>query len=160
MRALPVNAGDRLEATVTCRAAVLFVVIALSLPDLLRAAQPGKPAADLSGTWSVAATFKGPPGAPDGGIRATITFKQSDSILHGSVAFPGGRGGVFTGVVDDKTVTFTSIYRDPDRPGVMSVADFTGTIDGKSTIRGHVTMVSTGPGTYMRGQGPYVATRR
>jgi hypothetical protein len=160
MRALSMNARDRMEAAVTCRAVLVFLVFALGLPDPMRAAQPKKPAADLSGTWSVVATFKGPPGAPDGGVRATITFKQSDSILNGSVTFQGGRGGVFTGVVDDKVVTFTSVYKDPDRPGVTSVADFTGTIDGERTIKGHVTMVSTGPGTYMRGEGPYVATRR
>jgi hypothetical protein len=160
MRALPMNTGDRLEATVTCRAVLVLFVFALGLPDAMRAAQPRKPAADLSGTWSVVATFKGPPGAPDGGIRATITFKQRDSILDGAVTFQGGSGGMFTGVVDDKAVTFTSVYKDPNRPSVNNVADFTGTIDGERTIKGHVTMVSTGPGTYMRGEGPYVATRR
>ena len=160
MRALPMNAGDRMEATVTCRAVLVFLVFAVGLPDTMGAAQPKKPAADLSGTWSVVATFKGPPGAPDGGVRATITFKQRDSILDGAVTFQGGRGGLFTGVVDDKAVTFTSVYKDSNRPGVNSVADFTGTIDGERTIKGHMTMVSTGPGTYMRGEGPYVATRR
>ena len=144
----------------TYRAVLLFIVFALGLPDAMRAAQPKKPAADLSGTWSVVATFKGPPGAPDGGVRATITFKQRESILDGSVTFQGGRAGVFTGVVDDKAVTFTSVYKDPNRPGVNNVADFTGTIDGERTIKGHVTMISTGPGNYMRGEGPYVATRR
>ena len=62
----------------TCRAVLIFIVFALGLPDTMRAAQPRKPATDLSGTWSVVATFKGPPGAPDGGVRATITFKQRD----------------------------------------------------------------------------------
>lgn len=126
----------------------------------MRAAQPKKPATDVSGTWSVVATFKGPPGAPAGGVRATITFKQRDSILDGAVTFQDGNGGAFAGVMDDKAVTFTSVYKNPDRPGVTSVADFTGTLDGEKTIKGHVTMVSTGPGTYLRGEGPYVATRR
>ena len=36
----------------------------------------------------------------------------------------------------------------------------TGTLDGERTIKGHVTSVSTGPGTYLRGEGPFVATRR
>jgi hypothetical protein len=160
MRALPMNAGDRMEATVTCRAVLVFFVFALGLPDVMRAAQPKKPAADVSGTWSVVATFKGPPGAPDGGVRATIAFKQRDSILDGYVTFQSGSGGVFTGVMNDKAVTFTSVYKNPDRPGVTNIADFTGTLDGEKTIKGHVTMVSTGPGTYMRGEGPYVATRR
>ena len=55
---------------------------------------------------------------------------------------------------------FTTVFKDPDRPGVTRIADFTGTIDGERTIKGHVISVSTGPGTYMRGEGPYVATRR
>jgi hypothetical protein len=42
----------------------------------------------------------------------------------------------------------------------MDIADFTGTLDGEKTIKGYVRSVSTGPGTYMRGEGPYVATRR
>ena len=144
----------------TYRAVLVCIAFVMALPDPMRAAQPKKPAADLSGTWSVVATFKGPPGAPDGGVRGTITFKQRDSILDGAVTLEGNRGGVFTGVVDDKAVTFTSVYKDPNRPGVNSVADFTGILAGERTIRGHLTMVSTGPGTYMRGEGPYVATRR
>jgi hypothetical protein len=160
MRALPMNAGDRMEAAVRYRAVLLFTVFALWLPDTMRAAQPKQPAIDVSGTWALVATFKGPPGLPDGGFRATVTFKQRDGRLDGVVTFQNGTDASFTGVAIDKAVTFTTIYKSPERPGVTSVADFTGTLDGEKTIKGHVTMVSMGPGTYMRGDGPYVATRR
>jgi hypothetical protein len=167
MRGLPANARDRKEAAVTCRAVLVFIVFALALPDPMRAAQPKKPAIDVSGTWALVATFKGPPGAPEGGFRATVTLKQRNVMeeskpapLDGYVTFQGGRGGAFTGVVNDKAVTFTTVFKDPERPGVTNIADFSGTLDGERTIKGHVTQVSTGPGTYMRGEGPYVATRR
>ena len=64
------------------------------------------------------------------------------------------------GIVSDKGVTFTTVLKNPDRPSVTQIADFTGTLDGEKTIKGHVVSVATGPGTYMRGEGPYVATRR
>jgi hypothetical protein len=119
----------------------------------------------LSGTWSLVATFKGPPGLPDGGFRATVTFKQRNLDeskpvpLDGYLTYPNGSGGAFTGIVNNRAVTFTTVFKDPDRPGVTRVADFTGTLDGDGTIKGHVINVSTGPGTYMRGEGPFVATR-
>jgi hypothetical protein len=161
MRASPMNAGDRLEATVTCRAVLVLIVFALGLPDPMRAAQPKPPAIDVSGTWALVATFKGPPGAPDGGFRATITLKQRGAGLDGHLAHQNGDGGAFTGVVIDKAVTFTAIFKSSDHPGVTNIADFTaGTLDGERTLKGHVSMVSTGPGTYMPGEGPYVATRR
>ena len=160
MRVLPTNAGDRMEATVNYRTVLLFTVFALGLPDSMRAAQP-KPAIDVSGTWALVVTFKGPPGLPDGGFRGTITLKQRGALLDGHLAQQGGIGGAFTGVVIDKTVTFTAIYKSAERPGVTHVADFTGgTLDGERTLKGHVTNVSAGPGTYMRGEGTYVATRR
>jgi hypothetical protein len=161
MRALPINARHRTEATVTYRTVLVFLVFALGLPDTMGAAQPKQPAIDVSGTWALVATFKGPPGLPDGGFRATITLKQRGAVLDGHLAHQNGNGGAFTGVVIDKTVTFTAIFKSSERPGVTHIADFTGgTLDGERTLRGHVTNVSTGPGTYMRGEGPYVATRR
>jgi hypothetical protein len=161
MRALPMHAGDRMEATVTCRTVLLFTVFALGLPDPMRGAQPKPPAIDVSGTWALVATFKGPPGAPDGGFRATITLKQRGAALDGHLALQNGNGEAFTGVVMDKAVTFTAIFKSSERPGVTHIYDFTGgTLDGERTLKGHVTSVSTGPGTYMRGEGPYVATRR
>jgi hypothetical protein len=162
MRGLPANARDRKEATVTYRAVLVLIVFALGLPDPMRAAQPKAPAIDVSGTWSLIATHKGPPGMPDGvSFRATITLKQRGAGLDGHLAHQNGNSGAFTGVVIDKTVTFTAIVKSSERPGVTQILDFTGgTLDGERTLKGHVKSVSTGPGTYMRGEGPYVATRR
>ena len=172
MRASPTNARDRMEATLKYRAVLVFIVFALGLPDAMVADQAPaserrapalrtkRPATDVSGTWFLDATFKGPPGAPDGGFRATVTLKQRDIMLDGYLTLPSGNGGAFTGVVNDKAVTFTTVFKNPERPGVMDIADFTGTLDGEKTIKGYVRSVSTGPGTYMRGEVPYVATRR
>ena len=168
MRASPINAGDRMEAAMKHRAVLVVIVFALALPDAMRAAQTKKPAADLSGTWSLIATSKGPPGMPDGVMfRATVTFKQSNVIeeskpvpLDGHFMRQDGNGGAFMGLVNGKAVIFTTVLKNPNRPGVTEFIDFTGTLDGDGTIKGHVLSVSTGPGTYMRGEGPYVATRR
>jgi hypothetical protein len=172
MRASPMTVRDRVEATVTHRAVLVLVVLALGLPNATAAdqaptsekratvPQAKKPAADVSGTWSLVATFKGPPGAPDGGFHATVTLKQRGMLLEGHFTLPSGNGGAFTGIVNDKAITFTTVFKNAERPGVTDIADFTGTIDGDKTIKGYVTSVSTGPGTYMRGEGPYVATRR
>ena len=161
-------------------AVLVFMVFALGLPVAMRAdqapasekrapvPQAKKPATDVSGTWSLIATSKGPPGLPDGVLfRATVTLKQRDmmeeskpALLDGYVTFQDGSEGAFLGVVSDKSVTFTTVLKRPGRPGVTNIADFTGTLDGEKTIKGHVTSVSTGPGTYMRGEGSYVATRR
>jgi hypothetical protein len=151
----------------THRAVPLFLVFALGLPDAMLADQPRKPATNLSGTWSLIATHKGPPGLPDGvSFRATVTFKQGDVIeeskpvpLDGYVTFQDKSEGAFMGIASNKAVTFTTVLKNPNRPSVTQIADFTGTIDG-GTIKGHVTRISTGPGTYMRGEGPFVATRR
>jgi hypothetical protein len=153
--ALPYNA--RVTRTV-----LLVTVFALGLPNPMGAAQPKPPAIDVSGTWALVATSKGPPGMPDGVLfRATITLKQQGGVLNGHLAHQNGNGAAFTGVVIDKTVTFTAIVKSAERPGVTHIIDFTGgTLDGEKTLKGRVTQVSTGPGTYMRGEGPYVATRR
>jgi hypothetical protein len=147
---------------VKCRAVLVVVVFALALPDAMRADQPQEPAVDVSGTWTLVATHKGPPGLPDGvSFRATVTLKQRGAGLDGHLAHQNGNGGAFTGVVIGKTVTFTAIVKSSELPGVTHIFDFTGgTLDGERTLKGHVKSVSTGPGTYMRGEGPYVATRR
>jgi hypothetical protein len=153
----------------TYRAVVLCVLLTSGLLAPLHAGQsavqkapgPQKPAANLSGTWAIVATFKGPPGAPDGGFRASVTLKQRDmGPLDGYLTMQNGSGGAFTGVVDDRGISFTSVFKSAERPGVTTFADFTGTIDGGQTFKGRVIMVSMGPGTYMRGEGPFVATRR
>ncbi len=160
------------EATVKYRAVVVFTVFALGLPDATPAdqapalekrapvPQAKKLATDVSGTWSLVATFKGPPGAPDGGFRATVTLKQRDVSLDGHLTYQNGDGGAFKGLLIDQAVMFTAVFKNPELPGVMNIADFTGTLDGERTIKGHVTSVATGPGTYTRGAGPFVATRR
>src|SRR5438045_1420923 len=116
------------EATVKYRAVLVFIVFALGLPDATPAdqapaserrgpvPQTKKPATDVSGTWSLVATFKGPPGAPDGGFRATVTLKQRDFGLDGYVTFQSGNGGAFKGVVNDKAVMFTAVFKNPERP--------------------------------------------
>ena len=160
------------------RAVLVFMVLALGLPDAMSAdqapasekrtprPQTTKPATNVSGTWSLVATFKGPPGLPDGGFRATVALKQRviDSLkpgpLDGYFTLQNGNGGAFMGIVDDKQVAFTAVFKSSERPGVTTIYDFTGTLDGEKTIKGHVVSVATGPGTYMRGEGPYVATRR
>ena len=160
--------GDRMEATVTCRTALVLIVFALGLPDVMRADQTKKPATGVSGTWSLIATHKGPPGMPDGvSFRATVTFKQGDVMeeskpvpLEGYVTFQDRSEGAFLGFASNKAVTFTTVLKNPNRPSVTQIHDFTGTIDGDGTIKGHVTHIFTGPGTYMRGEGPFVATRR
>jgi hypothetical protein len=160
------------EATVKYRAVLVFIVFAFGLPDATPADQAPafqkrapvpeakKPATDVSGTWALVATFKGPPGAPDGGFRATVTLKQRDVALDGYLTYPNGEGGAFTGAVIDQAVTFTAVFKNPERPGVTNITDFTGTLDGEKAMKGHVTSVATGPGTYRRGEGPFVATRR
>ncbi len=154
------------------RAVLVFIVFASGLPHATRAdqapalekraplPQTKKLATDVSGTWSLVATFKAPPGAPDGGFRATVTLKQRDVGLDGYLTYQNGDGGAFRGVVIDQAVMFTAIFKNPERPGVTNIADFTGTLDGEKAIKGHVTSVATGPGTYVRGEGPFVATRR
>ena len=174
------NAGDRQEATVRCRAVLVCIVFALGLSDVMRAdqapasekrapaPQTRKLATNVSGTWSLIATSKGPPGMPDGVMfRATVTFKQSNVIeeskpvpLDGHFMRQDGNGGAFMGLVNGKAVIFTTVLKNPNRPGVTEFIDFVGTLDADGTIKGHVLSVSTGPGTYMRGEGPYVATRR
>lgn len=156
------HAGDRMEATVKYRAVLVVIVFALWLPETMRAAQPKAPAIDVSGTWALVATHKGPPGMPDGvSFRATITLKQRGTMLDGHLAHQNGNEGAFTGVVIDKAVMFTAMIKSSERPGVTHILDFTGgTLDGERTLKGFVKSVSTGPGTYMRGEGPYVATRR
>jgi hypothetical protein len=168
MRALPADARDRKEATVTYRAVLVLIVFALGLPDAMLADQTKKSATAVSGTWSLIATSKGPPGMPDGVLfRATLTLEQRDVIeeakpvpLDGYVTFQDGSAGAFMGIVSGKAVTFTTVLKNPGRPGVTNIADFIGTLDGDGTIKGRVTAISTGPGTYLRGEGPYVATRR
>jgi hypothetical protein len=163
MPRLPIaRSRSRGEASVNYRAALVCIVLALGLPDLMRAAQPKAPAIDVSGTWSLIATHKGPPGMPDGvSFRATIALKQTGGRLDGHLAHQNGNSAAFTGVVIDKTVTFTAIVKSSEPPGITHILDFTGgTLDGEKTLKGHVKSVSTGPGTYMRGEGPYVATRR
>ena len=154
------------------RAVLVVVVFALRLPNATGAAQAPvlekrapvreakKLATDVSGTWSLVATFKGPPGLPDGGFRATVTLKQHDVGLDGYVTYQNGDGGAFKGVVNDQAVTFTAVIKNPELPGVMNITDFSGTLDGEKAIKGHVISVATGPNTYMRGEGPFVATRR
>lgn len=121
---------------------------------------------DISGTWAVVVTFPGPPGMPDGGFRATVTLKQhvldplKPGPLDGYFTRQDGNGGAFMGIVNDKKVTFTTVLKSSEHRGVTHFTDFTGTYDGENTIKGHVINVSTGPGTYMRGEGPFVATRR
>jgi hypothetical protein len=166
MRGLPADVRDRTEATVRYRAVLVLLMFTLGLPDAMRADQTKK--VNLSGTWSLIATSKGPPGAPDGVLfRATVTLKQRDVMeeskpvpLDGYVTFQDDSAGAFMGIVNDKTVTFTTVLKNPGRPGVTNIADFTGTLDGDGAIKGRVTSISTGPGTYMRGEGPFVATRR
>jgi hypothetical protein len=132
-------------------------------------AQPKTTMPDISGTWAVVVTFPGPPGMPDGGFRATVTFKQRAMLpdgagkpqpLDGYYAHQNGNSGPFMGIVNDKKVMFTTIVKSSEHPGVTHFTDFTGTYDGEKTIKGHVINVSTGPGTYMRGEGPFVATRK
>ncbi|MFA5910154.1 MAG: hypothetical protein WC815_15340 [Vicinamibacterales bacterium] len=154
--------------TVTHRAALLFIVFALALPDPMRADQTKKPATGVSGTWSLIATHKGPPGMPDGvSFRATVTFKLGDVMeeskpvpFDGYVTFQDRSEGAFMGFASNKAVTFTTVLKNPKRPGVTQIADFTGTLDADGTIKGHVMRISTGPGTYMRGDATFVATRR
>jgi hypothetical protein len=133
-----------------------------------KTAVPKATAPNISGTWLLVATFKGPPGSPDGGFRATVTFKHGDTVLaagrprplDGYFTHQNGNGGAFTGIVNEQAVTFTTVFKNPERTGVTNIIDFAGTLDGERTFKGHVISVSTGPGTYMRGEGPFVATRK
>jgi hypothetical protein len=121
---------------------------------------------DISGSWAVVVTFPGRAGMPDGGFRATVTLKQhlldplKPGPLDGYFTYQNGNGGAFKGIVNDKKVTFTTVLKSSDRPGVTVFNDFIGTFDGENTIKGHMISVDTGPSTYMRGEGPFVATRR
>jgi hypothetical protein len=162
------NTRDRTEATVTYHAVLVLFVFALALPEAMRADQTKKPATNVSGTWSLIATHKGPPGMPDGvSFRATVTFKLRDAMeeskpvsLDGYVTFQDRSEGAFMGFASNKAVTFTTVLKNPNRPSVTQIADFTGTLDGDGTIKGRVTSIFTGPDTYSRGDATFVATRR
>ena len=168
MRALSAHIRDRTEAPVTYRAVLVFIAFAFALPDAMLADQTKTLATDVSGTWSLIATSKGPPGMPDGVMfRASVTFKVRNVIeeskpvpLDGHFMRQDGNGGAFMGLVNGKSVIFTTVLKSPNRPGVTEFIDFVGTLDGDGTIKGRVLSVSTGPGTYLRGEGPFVATRR
>ena len=136
-------------------------------PPQGKTALPKTTGPNISGTWSLIATHKGPPGMPDGvSFRATVAVnhgvmeESKPTSLDGYVTFQDRSEGAFMGIVSDKGVTFTTVLKNPDRPSVTQIADFTGTLDGEKTIKGHVIRVSTEPGTYMRGEGSFVATRR
>lgn len=158
-------------------ALAMFVALMTVIPEDGRASAQSPPQGktalpkttgpNISGTWSLIATHKVPPGMPDGvSFRATVTFKHGvmeeskPTSLDGYVTFQDRSEGAFMGIVSDKRVTFTTVLKNPNRPSVTQIADFTGTLDGEKTIKGHVLRVSTGPGTYMRGEGAFVATRR
>src|SRR5688572_12513725 len=104
-------------------------------------AQPKTTVPDISGPWAVVVTFPGPPGMPDGGFRATVTLKRQvpDPLkpgpLDGYFTLQNGDGGAFKGIVNDKKVTFTAVYKNSERPGVTHIYDFTGTFDGENTIK-------------------------
>jgi hypothetical protein len=127
---------------------------------------PKTAVADISGKWAVVVTFPGPPGMPDGGFRATVTLKQhaldplKPGPLDGYFTLQNGNGGAFKGIVNNKKVTFTAVFKSAERPGVTVFNDFIGTLEDANTIKGHMISVSTGPDTYMRGEGPFVAARR
>jgi hypothetical protein len=123
-------------------------------------AQTKKAAVDISGTWAVKATFKGPPGMPEGGFPATVAFKQRGTEFDGDFRAPGPSGGPFTGTLKGKALTFTVISKHPTLPGVTDRVEFTGTVVDEKTIKGHVKSSSKGPGTDLGAEGPFVATRR
>jgi hypothetical protein len=142
-------------------ALAMFVAVVAAV-----SAQPKTTVPGISGTWAVVVTFPGPPGMPDGGFRATVTLKQhvldplKPGPLDGYFTLQNGDGVAFKGIVNDKKVMFTTVSRSSERPGVTRFNDFIGTLDGENTIKGQMISVETGPGTYMRGEGPFVATRR
>ena len=119
-----------------------FLTAALGLapatPRLNAASQAADARPDVSGTWLFQVEFSGGSGTP------TMTFKQDGEKLTGHYSGQLGEADL-TGTVKGQDISFKFSV---DAQGTMLDFVYTGTIESKDALKGKVSIVGLGDGTF------------
>jgi hypothetical protein len=120
----------------TRRLAALVAVSLLYGASLGHAGQSGK--VDVTGKWAFAVETAAGSGNP------VMTFKQDGEKLTGHYSGQLGEADL-TGTVKGQDIAFKFTV---DAQGTMINAVYTGTVDGKDSMKGKVDLVGLGEGTF------------
>ena len=124
--------------TTSIRSLAMILILSTISPAFVLGTQDAKPAADLTGKWAFQVETSAGAGMP------TITFKQDGEKITGHYSGQLGEADL-SGTVKGQAVSFKFTA---EVQGFAVESVYTGRIENKDSLKGTVSLVGLGEGTF------------